>query len=97
MVKEGILRSRADCVWQDQRCCFDAQRSDCSRFPLICNLVDSVRLCWRNYATFFIFVHALNVYYLMVAEGVVMAIMHPGIAAGSATLAGIVLFKSNMF
>jgi hypothetical protein len=33
----------------------------------------------------------------MVAEGVVMAIMHPGIAAGSATLAGIILFKSNMF
>jgi hypothetical protein len=28
------------------------------------------------------------------AEGVVMAIMHPGIAAGSATLAGIVLLKS---
>ena len=33
---------------------------------------------------------------IMVAEGVVMAIMHPGIAAGSATLAGIVLFKSNI-
>ncbi|CAD6248514.1 unnamed protein product [Miscanthus lutarioriparius] len=28
-----------------------------------------------------------------IKEGVVMAIMHPGIAAGSATLAGIVLFK----
>jgi hypothetical protein len=35
--------------------------------------------------------------FIMVAEGVVMAIMNPGIAAGSATLAGIVLFKSNMF
>ena len=34
---------------------------------------------------------------VLVAEGVVMAITHPGIAAGSATLAGIVLFKSNMF
>ncbi|KAL5670717.1 hypothetical protein ACJX0J_022938, partial [Zea mays] len=28
-----------------------------------------------------------------IKEGVVMAIMHPGIAAGSATLAGIILFK----
>ncbi|CAL4890555.1 unnamed protein product [Urochloa decumbens] len=28
-----------------------------------------------------------------IKEGVIMAIMHPGIAAGSATLAGIVLFK----
>jgi len=34
---------------------------------------------------------------VLVAEGVVLAITHPGIAAGSATLAGIVLFKSNMF
>ncbi|GJN18757.1 hypothetical protein PR202_gb05953 [Eleusine coracana subsp. coracana] len=33
---------------------------------------------------------------MLLAEGVVMAIMHPGIAAGSVTLAGIVLFKSNM-
>jgi hypothetical protein len=32
---------------------------------------------------------------MFVAEGVVMATMHPGIAAGSVTLAGIVLFKSN--
>jgi hypothetical protein len=32
---------------------------------------------------------------MLVAEGVVMGIMHPGIAAGSVTLAGIVLFKSN--
>ncbi|PWZ25668.1 hypothetical protein Zm00014a_000782 [Zea mays] len=31
-----------------------------------------------------------------IKEGVVMAIMHPGIAAGSATLAGIILFKSNL-
>ncbi|GJM89961.1 hypothetical protein PR202_ga06193 [Eleusine coracana subsp. coracana] len=31
-----------------------------------------------------------------IKEGVVMAIMHPGIAAGSVTLAGIVLFKSNI-
>lgn len=45
---------------------------------------------------FFFFAHALY-YSVMVAEGVVMAIMHPGIAAGSATLAGIILFKSNMF